>query len=928
MIQYSKTVLHFFSLLTLLLASCVSLRPERDNETKEKPRPSEWFYAQRAYPESSININAYFGAISQVQDKSLERSNPPQGFNVNWTSQGPNNIGGRMNCIAVHPTDDKIMLLGSASGGLFRTADAGANWIPVFDNQNTLAMGDVAFAPSDPNIVFAGTGDPNISAYPFVGTGIYKSTDAGLTWTYSGLSETRIVSKIIIHPSNPSIVYAATMGSPFERNEHRGLYKSTDGGTTWTKIFYASNQAGVIDIAMPTQNPNTLYIAAWDRIRTNSESITSGPASKVYRSFDGGTTWLPLAGLPQTDNGRIGLAFSPTSTSIIAAIIANPDGELKGVYRTTNSGTTWTNIATPVVSQNIYNGMGWYFGKTFISPTGDIYALGIDVWRFKNNLWDNITEMSTDVHVDMHDLAFKGNTIYLATDGGAYKSETNGDIWRDIENISVTQCYRVSVSPHAKGKYWAGSQDNGTIVGSKNALNQWEILQRGDGFKVEFSPYVRKTFFTEQQQGNIWMTRDSGASFENATLGIQLSDRRAWDMPYFVSDFVNQKCYAGTHKVYRSNFSTQLNWQAISLDLTKGNINGEQFHVITALAESKKTEGLVYAGTSDGNVWIYEQNSWFKISDSLPNRYVTSVRTSPTNQNSVYVTHSGYKDNNNTPLLHFSANRGFTWKSLKGDLPDLALNDVYILPKHQDSILFVATDAGVYGTLNRGQQWQRLGKNMPLVPVYELELDTINRLLVAATHGRGVMTYPLDSILIRASSTLTISGKITLPNGIALKNVSLLVEYGTQKENILADANGIFTLSNRIPVGSKVKITPSRKDNKASNGVATSDLVAMQKHVLAVLPLADAYKVIAADANLSNAISGADIVLLRKLILTVVDTLPQSWRFVAKNHTFPNPQKPFPFPNFIEIPKLDAIRNDLDFIGIKIGDVNNSVSPN
>ncbi len=926
MIKYSKTVSFSIYLLVILISSC-AIRP-LEKEGKGKSRPSEWFYAQRSYPDKTFNVEGYNDALEQVLEAKTLRKMPITGFSAAWTSQGPENIGGRINCVAVHPTDNKTILLGAASGGLFRTADAGATWQSVFDNQSTLAMGDVAFSPSNPNIVFAGTGDPNISAYPFVGSGIYKSTDAGITWTYSGLAETRIISKVIIHPTNPNIVFAAAMGSPFERNEHRGLYKSTDGGATWAKIFYASNQAGVIDMVASVQNPNILYVSAWDRIRTNSESLSSGVSCKVYRTLDGGTTWSNMSGLPNTDNGRIGLAISPTNASIVTAIIAMPDGELKGIYRTTNTGGSWTNIASPVLSQNIYNGMGWYFGKVFISPTGETFALGIGLWRYKNNAWENVTEM-LNVHVDMHDMAFSGSAAYLTTDGGAYRSNDNGDTWTDIESLPITQCYHVSVSPHAKGKYWVGTQDNGTIVGNKNKKGDWHTLIGGDGFKVEFVNSNKRTFFVEQQEGNILVTRDSAASFENATLGIAIGDRKAWDMPYMVSPFIGQKCYAGTDKIYRSSLANQLNWQSISIDLTKGvTQNDEQFHLISCIEESKLEEGTVYVGTSDGNAWIYEQNTWFKINDSLPNRFVTSIKASPTRKDNVYIAHSGYKDNSNTPLLHFSKDKGLSWKSIKGNLPDLAINDICILPKQQDTILFVATDAGIYGTKNSGKEWQRLGNNMPYVPVYELELDTANRLLVAATHGRSVMTYPLDSVLYRPPLTANISGVVTLPNGIPLKNVQLLIEYGTQQEVINVDANGTYSLNNRIPIGSKVRISPSRKDNKAVNGVATSDLVAIQKHILATLPLGDAYKILAADGNNSASVTTGDVVLFKKLLLNVIDTLPISWRFVPKSFSFPNPLKPFAAPNFIEIPKLEAVRNDLDFIGIKAGDVNNSASPN
>jgi hypothetical protein len=312
----------------------------------------------------------------------------------------------------------------------------------------------------------------------------------------------------------------------------------------------------------------------------------------------------------------------------------------------------------------------------------------------------------------------------------------------------------------------------------------------------------------------------------------------------------------------------------------------------------------------------------------LPNRFVTSIKASPTRKDNVYIAHSGYKDNSNTPLLHFSKDKGLSWKSIKGNLPDLAINDICIVPKQQDTVLFVATDAGIFGTKNSGKEWQRLGNNMPYVPVYELEIDTANRLLVAATHGRSVMTYPLDSVLYRAPLTANISGVVTLPTGVPLKNVQLLIEYGTQQETINVDANGTYSLNNRIPIGSKVKISPSRKDNKTSNGVTTSDLVAIQKHILNTLPLSDGYKVLAADGNNSASVTTGDAVILKRLLLNVIDTLPKSWRFVPKSFMFPNPQKPFTAPSFIEIPKLEAIRNDLDFIGVKIGDVNDSASPN
>lgn len=934
MTHISKAYIRLSVILLLLMVQTFPISIIAQNNSleeekqEEKMRPSEWFYMQRSYPERTFNLNGYQRAIQQVQNNRssvLHERGKSAKLSADWTLQGANNIGGRINTIAVHPTNNNIILAGSPSGGIFRTDNGGVTWIPVFDNQSTLSIGSIAFAPSDPNIVFAGTGDPNISAYPFIGNGLYKSTDAGITWNYLGLSETKIISKVMVHPTNPNIIYVGAMGSPFVRDNDRGLYKTIDGGQTWKKVFFISDQAGVIDFAFPIQNPNTIYLACWDRIRSNSETIISGENSRVYRSFDAGNSFQPINNLPIEDNSRIGIAFSPTSPTNIIVSITDTDGQLKAVFRTTNSGNNWTDITTPLLAQNLYNGFGWYFGKVAISPNGEPYILGVHLWRYRNNQWENITELAQHVHVDIHDIVFRNSIIFIATDGGTFKSDTGGDIWRDIDNIAVTQCYRVAISPHDKKNYWLGTQDNGTIVGSANVINSWTTIQKGDGFRTQFLKSTTKTYFTEQQNGLIWVTRDSGASFQIATTGIETIDRKNWDTPYFVSNFGNQKLYVGTHRVYRSEATNNIAFQAISLDLTKGNLIGEQFNVISALEESKQEEGVVYAGTSDGNVWVYDKNTWYKISSELPDRYVTSVRTSPFNKNTVYVTHSGYKDNDNTPLIHISKDRGFSWAAIKGDLPDIAINDIAILPNHQDSILFAATDAGVYVSNSAGKKWLRLGNNMPIVPIYELVIDNVNNLLLAATHGRGLMSYPLEEF--NSEVLINISGKITLPNGTPMKGVEVEIAFDSQKEIVPIDGTGAYFLNNRIKKGTAVKITPIKKTGNANNGISTSDIVAIQKHLLSVAQFIDPYKILAADANRSSSVSTADIVLLRKIVLTLLDTMPQSWRFVPKNHTFADPKQPYAAPQSIEINNIDAIRNDLDFIAIKSGDVNNSAIP-
>lgn len=756
--------LTYCAFILLLIQACA---PEKSTSNKLTPEerlnakmvPSEELFLQRAYPDDYFDIKVLTNAMAEARQLALLKTDIP-GFDADWTVRGPGNIGARVNTVAVHPTNEDIMLAGFSQGGIFKTADGGANWYPVFDDQAFLSIGHIAFDPSDPQTVYVGTGDPNISGYPFIGDGVYKSTDGGESWTHLGLSAQRIVSKIIVHPTNSNIVYVGCMGLPFERNNDRGLYKTENGGLTWDQVLFLADEAGVIDMVMHPDEPETLFVAAWDRIRNNQESYIQGTNGGVYKTTDGGQNWAKLGGgLPEGEVCRIGLAISGDDPNKVWAMMADTNNyQLKNIYRTDDAGANWLSLIDDIqqsgLSDNALGGFGWYFGKLRVNPNdnNDLFLLGVDLWRSIDGgtSWFRSTPpwWQYSVHADKHDLIYTpNNNIILATDGGLYKTDIDAQEWSDIEDIPTTQFYRVAYNPHTPDVYYGGAQDNGTSGGS-NLEEDWARIYGGDGFQAAFNPEFDFVWYVETQNGNIVLTFDGGQTWEDGTNGLDFGERRNWDMQYILSPHNSFVMYTGTIRPYKS-IDGGYNWVSIGPDLTDGEASMFRTPSITTLSESPLEAGLLYYGTVDANVWRTENDgaSWTDITGDLPNRYITDIKASPSQEDWVYVTLSGYKDNDFSPRVFRSTDRGTNWEAIAGDLPNLAINDIYILPEHQDSILFVATDGGVYGSTNSGESWDRLGANMPFIPVYDLEWNVANNELIAGTHARSIMTYPIDTIL-------------------------------------------------------------------------------------------------------------------------------------------------------------------------------------
>ena len=759
----------------LFLLFLVAVSDVRNSSNFNSFKPVENYFLIRQFFNDESTTKKYIESLNNISITPNLRS-VPKGFDENWILRGPNKIGARVNVIKPDPKNNQIVYLGFSSGGLWKTLDGGQTWNAIFDNFPWLAIADVNIDPINSKIIYVATGDPNISGYPFVGDGVYKSVDGGQTWKNIGPAGTQVISKILINPVNTYILYASSMGLPFQRDKQRGIYKSINGGITWEKIWHVADDTGIIDIILDPFNANVIYAASWPRVRNNRESLLSGVNASIFKSVDGGNSWIKSDnGLKFGPKGRIGLVASKLTPNLLFSIVIGENNEWEGFYKSVNGGTTWVNLLTNTGSNSLPNnamgGFGWYFGKIEINPKNDqdLFILGVDLWRSKDGgaTWflGAPPWYENNVHADKHDLVFLNETnLLLASDGGVYQSKDNGQSWIDYEEVPATQFYRIASNPHKPDAYYGGAQDHGTLKG-ENPQN-WVRLYGGDGFQQVFDPNNDNIFYTLTQNGNILVTTNKGLSFIAAMNGIDKSEPVAWDAPLIRSSFNANTLYTGTSRVYKNTEGANAYWKAMSNDLTDGNIYGARFHNITTIHESTKLSALVYAGTSDANCWRYdpETNIWTNISNGLPQRYITSVQASPTFTDNVYVTLSGYKDNDWQSHIFLSKEKGNKWRSIKGDLPYISINDLVIIPNHSDSLLFIATDAGVYGSINAGLNWHKLGKNLPMVAVYDLHYVPEKMELIAGTFGRSIHTYKLTTLLEKKYSLTVSPTNLSIPS--------------------------------------------------------------------------------------------------------------------------------------------------------------------
>ncbi len=751
----------FFNALNDTATSSNKQEASKKSKWDSKHEPHDHFAIQRAWPDLVPDVKLYQERVQQARAAAIQKSSTP-GFDAEWRLEGPTNIGGRINTIALHPTDTNIIYIGNAKGGVFKTTDSGESWEPVFDDQSFQSIGHVTLDPSDPETVYVGTGDVNISGHFAIGNGLYRSVDGGENWDFLGLEKQRVISKIVVDPSDPNTLFVGSMGNPLLVNSDRGIYKSTDGGLSWEQSLYVNDSTGVIDMIMNPTDPQTIYAAAWTRVRTTQSSFTSSAHARIYKTTDGGENWSILAGgLPDDSNSRIGLTISQQNPDKLFAVYVDFNNSFKGIYKSSDAGNSWEQIAFPGESglpSNPLGGFGWYFGKIAVNPYNDdqIFLLGVDLFESIDGgyTWDYGTPIwwLDDVHADKHHLVFQDSTNWvLATDGGLYKTSNGFDGWYDKDEVPNTQFYRISYNPHHPGEYHGGTQDNGTIKGSADAPNEWVRYYGGDGFQVRFHPTDSLIQYAESQYGNIGVSTNGGTDFMDGNSSYDTGDRTNWDTPYDLSPHDPDILYRGSYRVWWSTAGPVPAWEVLSPDLTDGNIYGNQFHTISCLTESPVDQFTIYAGTTDGNVWrtLDQGINWDSIHhNGIADRYITNVHASPHVGERVYVTTSGYKGNSYDPHIYRSDDNGDSWIEINGDLPEVGVNDILALPEDlEENVLFAATDAGVYASLNAGQNWERLGSNPPFVHVFDIDYDPVNRRLLAGTFARSLLTYPLDSLL-------------------------------------------------------------------------------------------------------------------------------------------------------------------------------------
>ncbi len=753
-------------LLTSLIAGCMVKK--KSSGDIPKMAPYDFFEMTRNYPDFKTDMAGFRQVLDQSRLAQVKRSGK---FNKPWTLEGPGNIGGRFNCLEVDPSNKLIMYAGSACGGIFKTSNGGSSWLPVFDTNAYLSIGCLAIDHSNTDIIYAGTGDPVLSGSAFTGNGVYKSLNGGKTWANIGLTETGIVSKLIIHPLDTKIIYAATMGFVMRKDSSRGLYKSINGGNSWKRIFSLGDEMGIIDLLLDNNNPETLYASGMTRVRTNTESKLNSDRARIYKTTDGGTSWQTLSnGLPGGKLCRINLdVFYKGSSTYLYASIVDTNYNLQGIYKSITNGSSWTTLDTTGIPASVFNDFGWYFGHIKVNPfvEDELYLLGVDLYKTTNGgqQWQlACPEWYTyEVHADKHELKFlSADTLLLATDGGLYQSDDRSANWVDIENIPATQFYRVAYNPWEPDLYYGGAQDNGTSSGNAANLNNWSKNWGGDGFMPAFNEDLPEIRYYSTQNGRIYQINTDFGQWEvitNASGSDTGSvERYNWDTPYKISKFNSNEVYYCSHRVHKYDDGLQGS-NVLSGDLTDGNIYGPRFHTISSFAESHFRQGELFVGTSDGNVrrTLNDGGAWTSISAGLPKRYVSAVKTSPNNDSTLYVTFTGYKYNELIPHVFKSTDKGTTWKNISGNLPNWPVNDILPVQGH-DSILFVATDGGVYGSLDNGITWDKVGRGMPICPVYSLVINPEQKTLVAGTHARSLMTYPIGDLL-------------DLPSGISNINI-------------------------------------------------------------------------------------------------------------------------------------------------------------
>jgi photosystem II stability/assembly factor-like uncharacterized protein len=707
---------------------------------------------------------------------------------------GPAAVGGRIIDIAVDPRSPSTWYVAAASGGVWKTVNAGTTWTPIFEGQGSYSIGCITIDPRNPLVLWVGSGENNSQRSVSYGDGLYKSTDGGKSWENVGLKKSEHIGKIVVDPRDSNTVYVAAQGPLWSAGGDRGLYKTTDGGKTWKAVLAISENTGVSDVVLDPRNPDVLYAAAYQRRRHIWTLIDGGPEGGIHKSTDGGATWKKLAGgLPRGDVGRIGLAIAPTRPDTVYATVeaANRSG---GFFRSTDGGGNWEKRSDTVASSP------QYYQEIFVDP-GDVdrvYSMDVFIVVTENGGGEFHPLGEKDKHVDNHALWIdpaSSDHLLVGCDGGLYQTWDRGQSWEFKSNLPIAQFYRVSVN-NAKPFYevFGGTQDNFSLGGPSRTVNNngirnsdWFVTQGGDGFQSQADPEDADTVYAEAQYGAL--VRYDRKTGEQLSIQPQPGKgepalRWNWDAPLIVSPHAHTRLYFAANKLFKSD-DRGASWKAVSPDLTrqidrhKLKVMGKVWGVdtvayntstsfygnIVSLNESPVKAGLLYVGTDDGLVQVSEDDggAWRKI-DKFPgvpdSTYVSDLESSSTDAGTVYAAFNNMQMGDFKPYLLKSTDRGKSWTSIAGDLPERGSVWTVAQDFVNPNLLFAGTEFGLYFTIDGGHKWIKMD-SLPVIAVRDLAIHRPEPDLAVATFGRGFWILD-DYSLLRTIKPEALASEATI----------------------------------------------------------------------------------------------------------------------------------------------------------------------
>jgi photosystem II stability/assembly factor-like uncharacterized protein len=769
-VRIPRNLLPFYLMLAIVIAPLSAFAQEEQRAEKAAIEKAKQDEAKKASEKPQA---------AAKQDEPRRPADPmssPTFAGLRFRLVGPAFTSGRVVSIAVDPTDRSRYYVAAASGGVWKTTNAGTTWTPIFDNEGSYSIGTITLDPKNPLTVWVGSGENNSQRSVSYGDGVYRSDDGGKSWKNMGLKSSEHIGRIAIDPRDSNIVFVAAQGPLWGPGGDRGLFKTSDGGKTWKNILNISENTGVTDVAIDPNNPDTMYAASYQRRRHVYTLVNGGPESALHKSTDAGATWNKLrAGLPGVDMGRIGLAISPVDTNVVYATIEAADRR-GGIFRSTDQGGSWER-------RNPYDTTAMYYGKITADPkdVDRIYVMNvfIQVSDDGGRTLRPLGERSK--HVDNHVIWIdptNTNHYLVGCDGGVYESFDRGAMWDFKSNLPITQFYDVTTD-NALPFYnvYGGTQDNFSVGGPSRTRSvsgitnaDWFVTQGGDGFRTQVDQEDPNTIYAESQYGGI-------VRFDKRTgerMSIQPAEKRGeealrfnWDSPFIISPHSHTRLYFAADKLFRSDDRGD-SWRVISGQLSRAldrnklpvfgkiqSIDAVARHASTdpygnssALAESPKKEGLVYVGTDDGLIQVTEDEgkSWRKI-ESFPGvpdmTYVARILASNHDANTVYAAFENHKRSDFAPYLLKSRDAGRSWTSIKGNLPAngpvLAIAEDHVNP----DLLFAGTEFGVFFTIDGGKKWIQLKGGLPTISIHDLAIQKRENDLIVGTFGRGI--YILDN---------------------------------------------------------------------------------------------------------------------------------------------------------------------------------------